>query len=179
MQKDRSVERGFTLLELLAVTVILGALAAIAAPGWLRFLARQHTISAQEHIRQDVQQAQMKSQQNNVLWQFSVREVDGIIETTTHPATVDPGVSNWESLNKSIRLDSETTLLLKGGVRYVRFDEKGNVRGSRLGRITVSSKQFPEIKQCVIVSTLIGATRTAQENTKPDPSYRTKDRFCY
>lgn len=179
MQKGGDYERGFTLFELLVVIVILGTLAAIAAPGWLRFLARQQTTSAQEHIRQDIQQAQMKSQQNNVLWQFSVRENNGIVETTTHPATVEPSESNWESLNKSIRLDSETTLLSKDGVRYVRFDEKGNVRGSRLGRVTVSSKQFSDIKHCVIVSTLIGATRTAQENPKPDPSYKTKDRFCY
>ena len=70
----------------------------------------------------------MKSQQNNVLWQFSVREIDGIVETTTHPVTVDPSESTWESLNKSVRLDAETSLLSKDGVRYVRFDEKGNVR---------------------------------------------------
>lgn len=170
---------GFTLLELLTVIVSVGILAAIASPVWFGFLARQQTTSVQGQLRQKIQEAQSKSQQRNILWQFSVRENGDVVEIATHPATVDPANAIWEPIDNAVVLDSETTLLRKDGVYYVRFDHNGNVRGSRLGRVTVSSKQFPDVKRCVIVSTLIGATRKAKEQPNPDPSYRTRDRYCY
>lgn len=180
MKRDnKPLQQGFTLLELLSVIVAVGVLAAIASPVWFGFLARQQTTSVQGQLRQKVQEAQSKSQQRNILWQFSVRESGDVVEIATHPATVNPADAIWEPIDNAVVLDSETTLLRKDGIYYVRFDHNGNVRGSRLGRITVSSRQFPEIKRCVIVSTLIGATRKAKEQPSPDPSYRTRDRYCY
>lgn len=172
-------QKGFTLLELLVVMVFVGILAAMVSPVWLKLLAEQKTTSARGRIRQDIQLAQSKSQQNNVLWQFSIRDNGETAEVSTHPAATPPDLASWERLNESIQIDDETTLLSTSSVYYVRFDQNGNVRSSRLGRVTVSSKQFPNIKRCVVVSTLIGATRTAKERPLPDPSYRTRDRFCY
>ncbi|MGC1309706.1 MAG: type II secretion system protein [Phormidesmis sp.] len=177
--KEKYSQRGFTLLELAVVMAVVGILAAIAAPTWLRFLAEQRTTYVQGVLQQGIQQAQLKSQQNNRLWQFSVRKNGEVIEAATHPASISPNDAIWDTMNSAVGFDEETTLLKKDGIYYVRFDENGNVRGSRLGRLTVSSKQFPDIKRCVIVSTLIGATRTAKEQPTPDPDYKTKERFCY
>lgn len=159
--------------------VVVGILAAIASPVWLRFLANQRASVAQGLLKQGIQEAQLKSQQNNTYWQFSVRKNEGAVETAVHPQSTDPALSTWNALDGSLDLDDETTLLSSSGVHYVRFDVKGNVRRSSLGRVTISSKQFPDIKRCVIVSTLIGATRTAREQPVPDPTYNTRDRFCY
>ena len=142
-------------MELLTVVVIIGILAAITAPVWLRFLATQQVVAAQGTLRQGIQQAQLKSQQKNKLWQFSVRQNAGTVEMTTHPKTVSASSSAWEPLNKSVHLEGETSFLTESGAYYVRFDSNGNVRESSLGRITVSSKQFPDIKRCVFVSALL------------------------
>ena len=171
--------QGFTLLEMLVAIIIVGILSAIVAPSFLRFLAEQKGDTAQGFLRQGVQQAQIKAQQNNIVWQFSIWEQDGTIETSVHPANELPTESSWKTLDKSIQIDDETTFLSSDSVYYVRFDEKGNVRRSRLGRITISSRQFPEVKHCVVVSTLIGATRSAKSQSEPDPSYSERERFCY
>ena len=172
-------KQGFTVLELLVVIALLGILSAIVAPGWTRFLAKQQVTSVQGFIHQEVQQTQIKSQQNKELWQFSVREKEGLVEIAVHPVSVLPNTVSWRSFDKSVQLDLETTLLASGGIYYVRFDEKGSVRSSSLGRVTVSSKRVPSVKRCIIISTLLGATRTATEQPIPDPDYRRRDRFCY
>lgn len=165
--------QGFTLIELLVVIVVISVLAAIAAPGWLRFLSRHRVIAAQGKVHQGIQKAQQKAQQESLSWQLSIREGIDSVEIAVHPSTALPSLSSWESVGDAVVLDDETNLASSGNIFYVQFDEKGNVH-YRLGRVTLSSDRFPDIKQCVIVSTLIGNSRLAKE--KPTQS---DGKFCY
>ena len=74
---NKAPQHGFTLLELLVIVVFVGILASVTAPAWMRFLARHHTTIAQEKLRQGIQQAQLKSQQESVSWQFSAQARGG------------------------------------------------------------------------------------------------------
>lgn len=160
-------QRGFTLLEMLFVIALIGIVAAVAVPTWLSFLEGQRVTAGQNVLYSKLRDAQEQAQSQRISWQFSVRERDGVVEWAVHPTSVSPLLANWEALpENSVQLDSETNFATAGGVYYVRFDEKGNVR-YRLGRVTLSSENNARIKRCVIVSTLIGAMRKAKERSEP------------
>lgn len=176
--QSTSNQRGFTLLEMLVVIVGVGVVAAIAAPGWMSFMERSRLNVGRDELYLGMREAQSKAQARRSVQQFSLRERDGFIEWVVHSMDVLPDASRWEQLDsKSIHIDSETTFVSTAGTYYVRFDEHGNPH--RLGRMTISGDRFSKNKRCVVISTLIGAARKAEDKPTPDPTYRASDRFCY
>ena len=166
---------GFTLIELLVVIVVIAILAAIAAPFGLSFLGRYKATITRDRTFSAIRQTQDKAQQERRDWQFSIRQVDSVIEWTSNPGKTVPVDAVWQELgDSSLNIDSETTFAKSNNVYYVRFDDRGNVQ-YRLGRITFYSKHAPESKRCVIVSTLIGAMRKSEEKSVPNEN----DQFCY
>lgn len=164
---------GFTLPEILVVFLIVGVLATIALPSWLTFVNIQHLNTAQYEVHSAMQQAQSQAKKEKFTWQASFREQNGVLQWAVHPANVDPAVADWKNLDSSIRLDEETTLQQSSGVRYIRFDYRGNVIPLPR-RITVSSKYHAKAKRCVIVSTILGVMRTAKEQNKAESG-----KYCY
>jgi prepilin-type N-terminal cleavage/methylation domain-containing protein len=162
--KNSFWENGFTLIELLIILVISGTLLTIAAPFGLRLLEKSQTTAARDTVYVAMRQAQDKAQQEMTPWQFAIRQRDEKVEWIIHSGKTIPTSAKWNEVGtNSLRIDGETNLANSGTVYYVRFDEKGNVQ-HRLGRITLSSKYFSEVKRCVIVSTLIGTLRKGEEH---------------
>lgn len=73
-----------------------------------------------------------------------------------------------------MRLDAETTLQESNGIKQIQFDYRGSVSKPPLGRITLSSKSGGKAKRCVIVSTILGAMRTAKEHPTTN-----NGKYCY
>ncbi|MEM6840277.1 MAG: prepilin-type N-terminal cleavage/methylation domain-containing protein [Cyanobacteria bacterium P01_C01_bin.120] len=167
--------QGFTLPELLAVVVIVSVLAAIAASAWVEYQANQTVISARDELRSGILQAQTSAITHRASWRFSLREVNDHIEWAIHPNTVSwQDVGGWKSLSSRVVLHSaDTTLAQSGGTYYVRFGYQGDVR-HRLSTLTLDSKNGRARNRCVVISTLIGATRKGKEHSLPKG-----DRYCY
>lgn len=165
---------GFTLLEIIIVGMVFGIIIAIAAPAWLSFIAHQRLNSAQDQIYRSIQQAKSQAKLEKVTWQFSIQETNNIVQWAVHPASFNPTNAQWQSLDPTIRLDTETTLQKSGSVRQMQFDFNGNVTKPPFGRVTLSSKYAGKTKRCVFVSTLIGTLRTAKEHSKPKDG-----KYCY
>lgn len=56
-------DAGFSILEILAVVVIIGVLGAMAAPGWLAFMNRQRASAVKEELQQAIRTAQSEAKQ--------------------------------------------------------------------------------------------------------------------
>ncbi|WP_180267248.1 pilus assembly FimT family protein [Nostoc linckia] len=163
---------GFTVLETLVIVVLIGLLAALGIPNWITFVATRQLNTAQSEVYYAMRQAQTQATKEKSTWQASFREQNGIVQWAVHPATVSPSNANWNNLDGNVRLDSETNFEALTTVQQVRFDYRGNAKD--LGRITLSSKSGGKAKRCVIVSTIIGAIRTAKEHTRADGG-----KYCY
>lgn len=172
---------GFTLLETMIVTSIIGISAAIAAPSWLSFVHRQSLNTAQNQIYQAMQETKSNAIHQKVTWQFSIREIPINGKTTVqwavHPENVNPTAAHWRSLAPQLQLYApETTLYAdkKNALQRVQFNYIGNTDG-QLGQITLTTKNSSKLKRCVYVSTLIGTLRTGKEHSKLNSSKKS----CY
>ncbi|MBN3910028.1 MAG: prepilin-type N-terminal cleavage/methylation domain-containing protein [Nostoc sp. NMS1] len=165
---------GFTLPEMLIVVVLIGILATLGISNWLAFVETRRLNTAQNEVQLAIYQARSQASKEKLTWQASFREQNGIIQWAVHPATVNPSAANWNNLDSNVRLDEETTLSELNGIKQIQFDYRGNVSKPPLGRITLSSKYGGKVKRCVIVSTILGAMRTAKEHNTTD-----NDRYCY
>lgn len=170
-----SVQSGFTLIEILIVVAMVGILMTMALSSWNQALGRWQVSSAQRNVFGAIQKTQLSAQRNNANWQFSIYETPtGDVQWASHPQTESPAV--WTVLGEnSLDIDlADTTLDSRGGVYYIRFDFKGNL-ASRTRTLTLTHHNFPRVKRCVIMSTILGKVRLASEQEKPSSS----GRYCH
>ncbi|MEM9005229.1 MAG: GspH/FimT family pseudopilin [Cyanobacteria bacterium P01_F01_bin.86] len=167
---------GFTLLEVLIVLVIIGILVSIVVPSWVRFLANRETAIARNELHQGIREAQAAAIAQRTSWRFSLRQHGDHWEWAIHPNTQDwSEVQSWQALDANITLsEPDTTLAKKQGVYYVNFGYLGEVK-YRLGTVTVTSHNGLAQDRCVVISTLLGATRKGKEHLYPNGN----GRYCY
>jgi len=168
-------QAGFTLLESLIAATIIAIMAAIALPSWLGFLDQRRVNMTQDMVYQALRSTQQDASQNLQSQQFSLRERNNRIEWASHPASVSAiQASHWTPLIEGVRLASEdNTLPKKAGLHYATFDHRGNT--TSLGRVTIVGSGGRTSHRCVVVSTLLGAMRRGQGQTKPNSD----GRYCY
>lgn len=158
--QGQGVTKGFTLLEMLVVLVMIGVLSAIVAPGWLAFYNHQRLNAAQNKVFEALNQAKKTSTLKRLDYQVSFREQNDQIEWAIHPTLVSPTNAVWNRLEKGVLLDHATTLYEKDGIYRMRFNHRGEASG-QIGQVVLSLS--PESnKRCVIISTLLGTIRQGE-----------------
>ncbi|AFY68509.1 hypothetical protein Pse7367_0192 [Thalassoporum mexicanum PCC 7367] len=97
--------QGFTLLEVLAVMLIIGVLTAISAPGLLGFTNRQRLRSDQGEIYRAIREAQSRAKKDKVNVQVTFRTIpdatlgtDRITGYFVHTFPPNPVATDWDNL---------------------------------------------------------------------------------
>lgn len=177
---DQAQSAGFTLIEGLIVVVIIGLMAAIAAPSFFGFLQQRKINVTQDMLYQALRVTQADAMQQRHDRRFSLRERNGRIEWANHAESVPTNqVTVWQPLIDGVVLaDIDNTLTSSGGIHYTRFDMYGNLKSKSIneqGTITVTISGKQETNRCVVVSTVLGAIRKGKGHT----SANSNNRFCY
>lgn len=169
-------------MELLIIIIIVGVLAAIAAPSWLTFINRQRLNAVRGEVYQTLQTAQSEAKKNKlsrtVTFSFS-KSTDGLPKVSINggaPQQLGKGQikkGQITDFNTYISTTSGTKTTYKITTLPITFDYQGNVTTTNY--LNKASESPPYIvtlsgaggKRCVIVETLLGGMRTANEKDCP------------
>lgn len=181
--RSRKSDKGFTLLEVVVIALILGILSAIAAPSWLAFINRQRVRTVNDRVFQSIRFAQSEAKRSKrdiiITFNYAPNATPAIDPPTvtidTIPASVNlsgqPQPLREETFNGSGEIKPRT-IELGTNAPSITFDYLGNVKqlppdpsAPNNNRLVVTVAPVGGgAKQCAIVETIIGGMRTSEGN---------------
>ncbi len=141
---------GFTLIETLAVAIIIGILAVIALPNFLGLLSRNRVNEALENINGAIKETQRQAIRKR---QFCRVNIDPV--TNTISGNPSDCLLSTREITDSIDIRTN----LSGTPPNISFSAKGSTTKS--GTIVVSS-ETSNLQRCFVISLGLGITRTGE-----------------
>ena len=162
---------GFTLIELLVVIVIIGALGAIAAPGWLSFLTNQRINSVRSDllnaIRDTQTSVQQRSNENRTITFKNTSEGPAVDISTVSGGIITQKLgrdSEAIQINSFISSTAGTT-----SASSITINQKGEFDADAVPFVIKIESDNAQTTKCVIVTTLLGSLSEADGATCDNP----------
>lgn len=167
---SRLPSSGWTLIEVVSVSVIVGILAGAAMPSLLGMKARMDLKSGLAELKQALQQAQRNAIKMG-------KECKVQMNTTSNPPilTVASGSQYIGCLQSSVILNNVKLHENFPGTT-IRFSYKGNSRN--LGTMVVESPNASGSRYCLVMSNGIGMMRTGNYEAVPESDDDVDAAFC-
>lgn len=153
-----SSRSGFTILEAMIASAIIGTIAAIAAPNWVNFANQQRLKEANEQMDAALRLAQARARQESQSYSVQFRNNSGVPQMITFRGSTLPTSPAWVNLHNRTNL---ITMSLTQGDR-VTFNMDGSIADNSLLRanekVTLSLTGTSNVRrECVIFRTLLGS----------------------
>jgi len=160
---------GYTLIEMMAIVIIIAVLAAIAAPSWLAYATRQRMNAVESDLVQVLKQARETavSRRSDIHVRIQEAEakptVDVIIGELANPRS-----TRTEVLGPGDLPDDAIILRTPDDPdNVITFDYQGTIRDSASTEFVVeirpvSNDNDDRWRQCAAVATLLGNVKTAR-----------------
>ena len=154
----RTNHNGFTLIEMLAVTLIIGVIAAIAAPNLMALFSHHKVRNGMTIINGAIKEAQRQAIRQGIGCTVTINTAARTV--TSNPASCLAEQRNIDDSvqNTTDEVNIRTNLTTPGGpADSIQFSAKGNTISG--GTIVVSSDKT-DTQRCLVISNGLGLMRT-------------------
>ncbi|PMB38448.1 prepilin-type cleavage/methylation domain-containing protein [Fischerella thermalis CCMEE 5319] len=172
--KYQQQNTGYTLIEILAIVLIVGILSAIAAPSWLAFVSRQRVNKANDAILVALQEAQREAKKNkrNYSVSFTTDSTTQVAKIAVYPTSATGAPNNyWRVLGEDLGLKQKEVVLGTNitnqntagtSITYasafnasapqtITFDYMGTLPGANFGTIPTGATEPPGFRIVVAI----------------------------
>jgi prepilin-type N-terminal cleavage/methylation domain-containing protein len=173
---QKSSFAGFTMVEVLVAVVIIGILAAIAVPSWMRLMTNQRVSRAQEEAYQAVREARFNAEREKRPWQIEFQQTNNNSPVQFRVyATNNPNPPPWQPLTDSaeqiaLKNCNNFVVHFRGDGTVVDNTNNNNNNNINVGcsnnnnntlpvSISFKPKNQKQPIQCIHVETILGALR--------------------
>jgi prepilin-type N-terminal cleavage/methylation domain-containing protein len=157
-------DRGFTLIEILIVIMMVGILTAIAAPSWLSFVTNNRMSASQSRVFSTLKDAQSTAKRGSTTATFVIGN------DPTNGAYIRSGTSQYQYLEQGVRVLSVTKATAPTTVPLpltIEFNSQGlpsKVNTATFTdyplKITIGVNNSAGLNRCTSITTILGSVKS-------------------